>query len=162
MKIQIRRGVFETNSSSVHTLSISKDKDILSKVKNISEIVFEQDSTFYSHSNNDVQIKINEIMEYVLSDNDLSKFINSTNKIKRCLDSVGISCKFNLNENTDYYCYCENRDVFDELFDEDDETFTFLFLNFLFNDLSYTDIFDRDIFDIKINLDSSLKNYVSY
>ena len=100
-------------------------------------------------------------MEYVISDNDLSKFINSKNKIERCLNSVGISCKFNLNENTDYYCYCENRDVFDELFDEDDETFTFLFLNFLFNDLSYTDIFDRDIFDIKVNLDSSLKNYVS-
>ena len=133
MKIQIRRGVFETNSSSVHTLSISKDKDIISKVnKNISEIVFGQD-TINAHCDSIVQGKISEIFEYMISDNDLSKFINSKNKIERCLNSVGISCKFDLNENTDYNCYCENRYVFDDLFNEDDETFTFLFLNFLFN-----------------------------
>ena len=33
MKTQIRRGVFETNSSSVHTLSISKSKTKFSKIK---------------------------------------------------------------------------------------------------------------------------------
>ena len=41
MKIQIRQGVFETNSSSVHTLSISKSKTNFSKIKDsITKITF--------------------------------------------------------------------------------------------------------------------------
>ena len=47
------------------------------------------------------------------------------------------------------------------MFNEDDETFTFLFLNFIFNDLSYTDVLDRDNFDINFDVDSSSKNYIS-
>ena len=91
MKIQIRQGVFETNSSSVHTLSISKSKSKFSKIK------------------------------------------DSITKIERCLKSVGISCEFEFDENYDYYWYCDSRDVFDELFAEDDKTFTILLLNYIYD-----------------------------
>ena len=48
MKIQIRQGVFETNSSSVHTLSISKSKSKFSKIKDsITKITFGENCDYY-------------------------------------------------------------------------------------------------------------------
>ena len=48
MKIQIRQGVFETNSSSVHTLSISKSISKFSKIKDsITKITFGPKQEYY-------------------------------------------------------------------------------------------------------------------
>ena len=63
------------------------------------------------------------------------------------MKSVGISCEFEFGENCDYYWYCDNRDVFNKLFAEDDETFTILLLNYIYDKSSYTYCFDDNCFD---------------
>lgn len=147
MKIQIRQGVFETNSSSVHTLSISKSKSNFSKIKNsITKITFGPKQE-YCYDADSVQDKINQIFCYVICGDSLKHFISCKNKIERCLKSVGISCEFKFDENYDYCWYCESRYVFDELFAEDDETFTLLFLNYIYDESSYTDCVNDNYFN---------------
>lgn len=147
MKIQIRQGVFETNSSSVHTLSISKSKSNFSKIKNsITKITFGPKQE-YCYDADSVQDKINQIFCYVICGDSLKHFISCKNKIERCLKSVGISCEFEFDENYDYCWYCESRYVFDELFAEDDEAFTLLFLNYIYDESSYTDCVNDNYFN---------------
>ena len=103
MKIQIRQGVFETNSSSVHTLSISKSKSKFSKIKDsITKITFGPKQE-YCYGKDSVQDKINQIFCYAICGYSLKHFISCKNKIERCLKSVGISCEFEFDENYDYY-----------------------------------------------------------
>ena len=65
MKIQIRQGVFETNSSSVHTLSISKSKSKFSKIKDsIAKITFGPKQE-YCWNVDSAQDKINQIFKII-------------------------------------------------------------------------------------------------
>ena len=75
------------------------------------------------------------------------------------MKSVGISCEFEFDENCDYYWYCDNRDVFNKLFAEDDETFTILLLNYIYNKSSYTYCFDKTEF---INKHKDFKIYCAH
>ena len=164
MKIQIRQGVFETNSSSVHTLSISKSKTNFSKIKDsITKITFGPKKE-YCWDADSAQDKINQIFCYVTCDDSLKHFISCKNKIERCLKSVGISCEFEFDENYDYYWYCDSRDVFDELFAEGDETFTILLLNYIYDKSSYTYCFDDNYFDETEfrNTHKDFKNYCAH
>lgn len=56
MKVQIRRGVFETNSSSVHTLTIAKQSEYEKWKKG--EVIFDAD--------NEKFVPRDEFLEYVL------------------------------------------------------------------------------------------------
>ena len=136
MKIQIRQGVFETNSSSVHTLSISKSNSKFSKIKDsITKITFGPKQE-YCWDADSTQDKINQIFCY----------------------------EFEFDENYDYYWYCDSRDVFDELFAEDDETFTLLLLNYIYDKSSYTYCFDDNYFDETEfrNKHKDFKNYCAH
>ena len=160
MKIQIRKSVFETNSSSVHTLTITKNSNNLKFPK---KLIFDSGDYGWEHSClNTPEEKASYLWEGIKSvfPNDANfgivehnKFVNS---ITHILKSVGVKAVFKYNNPKyikskfgDYYYY----EFYDKEGNEDDgwvdhcdELITFLYdvcfdktklLNYLFSTESF-------------------------
>lgn len=94
MKTQIRRCVFETNSSSIHTLSIVKDANL----KVVPEkVVFEPDEFGWEHRvYTNTSKKASYIWECIKSiyDQDHENFLRALEKIQKFLYTYNIKCEF--------------------------------------------------------------------
>ena len=96
MKRQIRQGVFETNSSSTHTISISKKNNgVLDKLSNSTvEFVsgeFGWEFEVYNDTYSKASYLWTAIVKYY---EDQCKIENIKNNIEKVLDSKGIKCIF--------------------------------------------------------------------
>lgn len=166
MKVQIRHSVFETNSSSVHTLTICTkpiDEDILKMYAGTT-------LTFGSpwrerETGNHFQDRLDNLFDYMTVNDCLSSFIRAKYRIEKVLSKYDITCKFLISETGDYdnYYSC-GTDVFDDLFNENDEEFEKLLLCYIFNDKSKAEIFNRDYFHQHEDLLDKVhtKNYIEY
>ena len=94
MKIQIRRSIFETNSSSVHTLPIVKDE----KLKVVPEkVVFEPDEFGWEHcAYTKTSKKASYICECIKSiyDQYHENFLRALEKIQKFLYTYNIKFEF--------------------------------------------------------------------
>ncbi len=155
MKVQIRRNVFETNSSSVHTLSICKDPVNIEKYAG---------STFkfgmsWTERNNKLQEKLDAIFFYMVSNDSLSNFIRCKNMIEKVFSKYEIKCEFLIDENGEYEFEAE-EEVLDNLFDPNNTEFESDLICFIFNDKSKTDYFNNNYFDTDKDLPKgNFKNY---
>lgn len=149
MKIQIRHSVFETNSSSTHTLTICTkpvDDEIL-KLYAGTTLKFglpwqERDK------GNHFQDRLDDLFDYMTYTNDLSHFMSTKYRIEKVLSKYDINCVFLISDTGEYdnYSYGYNN-VFDDLFAEKDADFEQLLLEYIFNDKSKAEVFNRDYFD---------------
>lgn len=163
MKVQVRRNVFETNSSSVHTLSIctkSIDDDIL---KMYAGTTLNFGSPWQNReTGNKFQDRLDFLFDYMTYSDSLSHFIQCKYKIEKVLSKYEIKCNYLISETGDYDNYSCNDDVFNGLFDEDDETFEKDLLCYIFNDKSKVDYFNRDYFNESEDLPKENKNFVEW
>ena len=101
MKIQIRRGVFETNSSSVHTLTITKNSNNLKFPK---KLIFDSGDYGWEHSClNTPEEKASylwETIKCILPDDEnknLVEYNKALDSITKILKSVGVKAVFKYN-----------------------------------------------------------------
>ncbi len=158
MKIQIRRNVFETNSSSVHTLSICKDPVNIEKYIGTTltfGIPWNKRDT-----GNKFQDKLDTIFNYMVSNDSLSNFIRCKHMIEEVFSKYEIKCEFLIDDEGDYVYGDGDDDILDNLFDSNNPDFENDLICFIFNDKSNTDYFDNNYF----NLDKDLPkgNYKNY
>jgi hypothetical protein len=119
MKV-VRQGVFETNSSSTHSLVISKDKDYVSPNKNIvvkmrnMEYLYKQNPSYNNLPEYD-QLKnmtTNEVITHILNQYDYidNEYLaeNAVDNISDFLDSVGV------NKGYEYDSNCWYGDKYDD------------------------------------------------
>lgn len=146
MKVQIRRGLFETNSSSVHTLVIGNNgqniyKDLPKEIK------FELEFVDY-YSPDTVQKKANFLYrQIVVFSNNTSEDLN---KIKNYLQEFNIKCIF-----TNPLEYSFFRDVIDERYNVPDFVNDILedsvsFMNYLFSEDSYIGLYDNNLWEEQV------------
>lgn len=156
MKVQIRRNVFETNSSSVHTLSICKDPVNIEKYAGTT---FKFGTPWIGRDTGDnLQDKLDTIFNYMVNNDSLSNFIRCKNMIEKVFSKYEIKCEFLIDENGDYEC--GDDEYLDELFDSNNPDFENDLICFIFNDKSKTDYFDNNYFDSDKDLPKgNFKNY---
>ena len=158
MKIQIRRGVFETNSSSVHTLTITKNPNNLKFPK---KLIFDSGDYGWEHAClTTPEEKASYLWEGIISvfpdyeNKNLTEYNKAIASITKILKSVGVKAIFKYNnpkykesEWGNYYEFCDKDDnVDDGYIDHSSELCTFLYdvcfdknklLGFLFSENSY-------------------------
>ena len=158
MKIQIRRGVFETNSSSIHTLTITKNPSTLKFPK---KLIF--DSGDYGWEKACLitpEEKASYLWEGILSifpddeNKNLTEYNRAINSITRILKSVGVKAVFKYNNpkykeskyGGYYKFYDKDGNVDDGYIDHSSELCTFIWdvcfdktklLNYLFSTGSF-------------------------
>lgn len=158
MKIQIRRGVFETNSSSVHTLTITKNS---SNLKFPKKLIF--DSGEYGWENGHLttaEEKASYLWEGIISvfpdheNKNLTEYNKAIDSITKILESVGVKAVFKYNnpkyketEWGNYYEFYDKKGNADDGYmDHSGELTTFLYdvcfdktklLNYLFSTESF-------------------------
>jgi len=122
MKIQIRQSVFETNSSTQHTLCIKKNsnfKNVINNIKsknNVFSVPSIDDKSWYETlSYKDVvEIsklnfieKLNVLVASTLANYDRNSFLESLSMIQKTLSNIGIELSIDfeklLNLNNNYY-----------------------------------------------------------
>lgn len=160
MKVQIRRNVFETNSSSVHTLSICKDPVNIEKYAGTTLKfgihLIEKDI------GNEFQDKLDTIFNYMVTNDSLSNFVRCKNMIEKVLSKYEIKCKFLIDENGEYE-YGGDEGVLDNLFDSTNPDFENDLICFIFNNKSKTDYFNNNYFNPDKDLPKgNYKNYSEY
>lgn len=101
MKIQIRRGVFETNSSSVHTLTITKNSNNLKFPK---KLIFDSGDYGWEHvcltTPEEKASYLWESIKCILPDNEnknLVEYNKALDSITEILKSVGVKAVFKYN-----------------------------------------------------------------
>ena len=160
MKIQIRRGVFETNSSSVHTLTITKNPNNLKFPK---KLIFDSGDYGWEHAClTTPEEKASYLWEGIISvfpdheNKNLTEYNKAIASITKILKSVGIKAVFKYNnpkcikskfEDYYYYEFCDkDGNVDDGYIDHSSELCTFLYdvcfdktklLNYLFSTESF-------------------------
>lgn len=157
MKIQIRRSVFETNSSSVHTLCICKDPVNIEKYAGTTlrfGIPWMKRNT-----GSEFQDKLDTIFNYMVTNDSLSNFVRCKNMIEKVLSKYEIKCEFLIDENGKYE-YGGDEEVLDNLFDSNNPDFENDLICFIFNDKSKTDYFNNNYFDQDKDLPKG--NYKNY
>lgn len=160
MKIQIRRGVFETNSSSVHTITITKNPNNLKFPK---KLIFDSGDYGWEHAClTTTEEKASYLWEGIISvfpdyeNKNLTEYNKAIASITKILKSVGVKAVFKYNNPKyikskfeDYYYY----EFYDKEGNKDggwvdhcDELITFLYdvcfdktklLNYLFSTESF-------------------------
>ena len=160
MKIQIRKSVFETNSSSVHTLTITKNSNNLKFPK---KLIFDSGNYGWEHAClTTPEEKASYLWEGIISvfpdykNKNLTEYNKAIASITKILKSVGVEAVFKYNNPKyikskfgDYYYY----EFYDKEGNEDggwvdhcDELITFLYdvcfdktklLNYLFSTESF-------------------------
>ena len=160
MKIQIRRGVFETNSSSVHTITITKNSNNLKFPK---KLIFDSGDYGWEHASlTTPEEKASYLWEGIISafpdhkNKNLTEYNKAIASITKILKSVGIKAVFKYNnpkyikskfEDYYYYEFCDkDGNVDDGYIDHSSELCTFLYdvcfdktklLNYLFSTESF-------------------------
>lgn len=101
MKVQIRRGVFETNSSSVHTLTITKNSNNLKFPK---KLIFDSGDYGWEHvcltTPEEKASYLWESIKCILPDNEnknLVEYNKALDSITKILKSVGVKAVFKYN-----------------------------------------------------------------
>lgn len=158
MKVQIRRHVFETNSSSVHTLSICKEDPI--DIAKYAGTTFYFGKSWTERKEDDyIQEKIDTIFFYMVSNDSLSNFIRCKNMIEKVFSKYEIKCEYLIDENGEYVNEGDDDDVLDYLFDSNNPDFEDDLICFIFNKKSQTDYFDNNYFDDTCLPKGNFKNY---
>ena len=158
MKIQIRRGVFETNSSSVHTITITKNQNNLKFPK---KLIFDSGDYGWEHDClTTPEEKASYLWEgiiYVFPDHEnknLTEYNKAIASITKILKSVGVKAVFKYNNPKykeskygGYYKFYNKEGYEDDGYvDHCDELITFLYdvcfdktklLNYLFSTESF-------------------------
>ena len=160
MKIQIRRGVFETNSSSVHTITITKNQNNLKFPK---KLIFDSGDYGWEHAClTTPEEKASYLWEGIISifpdhkNKNLTEYNKAIASITKILKSVRVKAVFKYNnpkyikskfEDYYYYEFCDkDSNVDDGYIDHSSELCTFLYdvcfdktklLNYLFSTESF-------------------------
>ena len=158
MKIQIRRGVFETNSSSVHTLTITKNSNNLKFPK---KLIFDSGNYGWEHARlTTPEEKASYLWEGIISvfpdykNKNLTEYNKAIASITKILKSVGVKAVFKYNnpkyeesEWGNHYEFCDkDGNIDDGYMDHSSELCTFLYdvcfdktklLNYLFSTESF-------------------------
>ena len=158
MKIQIRRSVFETNSSSVHTLTITKNSDNLEFPK---KLIFDSGYYGWEHSRlTTPEEKASYLWEGIISvfpdyeNKNLTEYNKVIASITKILKSVGVKAVFKYNNPKykeskwgNYYEFYDKKGNKDDGYiDHSDELIIFVkevcfdknkLLRFLFSENSY-------------------------
>lgn len=139
MKIQIRKSVFETNSSSTHALCLGKGYKITQDVLNFGVIL----SKDYWSAKQDYQYRADTLFAGIISKyeyNDTKPFVR-LGKLINILNKLNITYTFNFDE--DYIennlPYVEETEWVDNVLESEDN-----FLRYIFNDYSEYIVMDRD------------------
>ena len=148
MLYSIRRGVWETNSSSIHTLNICNDDIQIPKDK----IIFGKsdwknwDELMDNWGNFSVQGKIEIINAYLLYQ-PAYIFLQQKEKVIQALKKCGIESEFiipkNINE-SDLIDLYEYFDLIEELLNEPIDEMGLDLLHFIYNSKSKISAIDRD------------------
>lgn len=148
MLYSIRRGVWETNSSSIHTLNICNDDIQIPKDK----IIFGKsdwknwDELMDNVGNFSVQGKIEIINAYLLYQ-PAYIFLQQKEKVIQALKKRGIESEFiipkNINE-SDLMDFYEYFDLIEELLNEPIDEMGLDLLHFIYNSKSKISAIDRD------------------
>lgn len=164
MKIQIRRGVFETNSSSVHTLTICLEPVNIEKYAGMT---FKLGIPWDKRQTNDkLQERLDSLFDYMTMNDSLTNFIYCKNRINKVISKYEIKFDYLIDENGEYESsgWCE--DVLDNIFNNnvDDETFEKYLLGYIFNNKSSCQCFDNNYFssDNDLPQGSKYKNFYEY
>ena len=185
MKIQIRHNVFETNSSSVHTLTITKNS---SNLKFPKKLIF--NSGEYGWENGHLttaEEKASYLWEGIISvfpdheNKNLVEYNKAIDSITKILESVGVKAIFKYNNPKcikskfgDYYYYefCDkDGNVDDGYIDHSGELTTFLYnvcfdktklLNYLFSTESFVKTGNDNGDDDFPERDYETKDYIVY
>lgn len=183
MKIQIRRGVFETNSSSVHTLTITKNS---SNLKFPKKLIF--DSGKYGWEHNCLttpEEKASYLWEGIISvfpdyeNKNLNIYNKAITSITSILKSVGVKAIFKYNNpkykeskwGSYYAFYDKDGNVDDGYVDHSSKLCTFLYnvcfdktklLNYLFSESSYINTGNDNEDDDFPDGDYETKDYIVY
>lgn len=167
MKTQIRSSVFETNSSSAHTLVIENKSVQRDKVAGI-HLVFgkkidwqndKRDSSYY------MQERLNKLYENIIYDaeNCGGSFLESYKKFKKDLQYISdtlakydITCEF-IEDQYDYIW--DGNPAYEHIFDSDENL-----LQFIFNDYSELSEVDRDYYweHADTYFDKKNKNWIEF
>lgn len=152
MKIQVRQNCFETNSSTMHTLTICNKntemyvKDYVGKVISIPAKSYVNDDTRWKMKKNSVIYKICALWNSSIGYNcNIGDFIHRMDFLKSCLNKLGILVDLSMDEYAYRECEYEGEDLFilDHLFGEkgniDDEN---KMINFIFNPDSWCDCYE--------------------
>lgn len=146
MKTQIRRGLFETNSSSVHTLVIGNNgqniyKDLPKEIK------FELEPIDYC-SLDTMQKKANFLYRQIIVFSDDT--VEDLNKIKNYLQEFDIKCIFTnpLEYSNFRYVIDDRYDISNFLNDILEDTTTFM--NYLFSEDSYIGCYDNNYWEEQV------------
>lgn len=163
MKVQIRRGVFETNSSSVHTLTICLDPV---NIEQYAGMTFKLGLPWSQRTfSNDIQSKLDTIFDYMVMNDSLSNFIQCKNRINKVMSKYEITFDYLINEDGEYESCGWCDDILNNIFSEnDDDIFEKYLLNFIFNDNSKCDTFDNSYFneDTDLPQENNYKNFFEY
>ena len=139
MKIQIRKGVFETNISSTHALCLGKKTYTTQKQDAIKFGVLTNSN--YWTAKQDVQYRADLLYAAMINSYDTIKTLVNLGKLAKMLTELEIKYSFNTNE--DYLendiPYADNNDWVDIVLDSPDNL-----INYLFNDNSKFITMDRD------------------
>lgn len=129
MKRQIRKGVFETNSSSMHALCISKER----KYDLPDSIEFTLGSFGWGpeelNSTHERASYLYTAITYIYRDNDAEKYTEYINELEYILVTHGVKVKFNDYHKYSYYIdhAWDLCDWLQELFNDEEKLLTFLF-----------------------------------
>lgn len=136
--INIRRGVFETNSSSMHSISICWDgnnTELLHPVDGVLDVQFDEFG-WEQEEYNDVHTKLSYLLTYIFSGCDAIECGEDRDEYKQLMRVLskycGVECLNYLNCNeVNYwqfgYIDHQSMDVPEECFESDDKLINFLF-----------------------------------
>ena len=97
MKVQIRRGVFETNSSSVHTLTICLEPV---NIKKYAGMTFKLGIPWNERqTNNKIQERLDSLFNYMTMNDSLTNFIYCKNRISKVISKYEIKFDYLIDEN---------------------------------------------------------------
>lgn len=163
MKRQIRQGVFETNSSSVHSLSISTDYIDVEKYKGTTLEFRYIDGITDEKS---LAWKINQLYIWLVEDRTFREFIENREILIKAFKQYGIDIDFRFPtlEEYDHIWWNGSTLVFDELFKEDNDldVLGIHLMEYLFNEESCIRTYNNNYFDMNMLPDHNFINYIEY
>lgn len=152
MKIQIRQNCFETNSSTMHTLTICNKntdmyvKDYIGKIISIPSKEYVKDETRWKMKRNNMIYKLNALWNSSIGYNcNIGDFIHRMDFLKSTLNKIGITLDISMDENLYRHCEYEGEGLFilDQVFGEKDKKENEdRLINFLFNPDSWWDCYE--------------------
>jgi hypothetical protein len=150
MKIQARKGVFETNSSTVHTVTIFNEGTDYSQYVGKTFVLgkdIPQDILWGEHKR-DPLYKMQQLwMSMVGSYNSIGGYFRDCQKVKDTFAKIGINIEFTTDpDDFDEWRYEDLDEIYTVLSDED-ETINFVFNNDSWYDSYCDDCGEKDYYD---------------